>query len=123
VVADAAALRFEHAVLGERRDARAHAGQADVQAAVRAAAQAVDARAQLVLGPDHDLRRRRRRGRAHVGHEVRDREVGLVPDGGDGRDLRLGQRARHQLLVEGPEVLEAAAAAGHDQHVEAGARG
>ena len=84
---------------------------------------ASSARADLVLGLDDALGGRRGRGRAQVGHEVGDGEVGLVPDGGDGGDLRGGEGARHQLFVEGPEVLEAAAAAGHDQHVEAARRG
>ena len=34
----------------------------------------------------------RRRRRPQVGHEVGDRDVGLVPDRGDDRDLRRGDR-------------------------------
>ena len=79
----------------------------------------VDAGADLGLGLDHVLGRGRGSGRAQVGHEVRDGVVGLVPDRGDGRNLGGGERPRHPLFVEGPEVLEAAAAAGDDDHVEA----
>ena len=35
---------------------------------------------------------------------------------------RGGDRARHDLLVEGPQVLEASAAAADDEHVDLGAR-
>ena len=65
-------------------------------------------------GPFGGLGRRRR---ARVGGEVDQRPVGLVADRGDQRDGALGRRAHHDLLVEAPQVLEAAAAARHDQHV------
>ena len=58
-----------------------------------------------------------RRRCAAVGHEVDQRGVGLVADGGDQRDTALGRGAHHDLLVEAPEVLEAAAAAGDDDDV------
>ena len=58
-----------------------------------------------------------RRRRAAVGGEVDQRGVGLVADGRDQRDAALGRGAHHDLLVEAPEVLEAAAAAGDDQQV------
>ena len=56
-------------------------------------------------------------GRAQVGDEVGDREVGLVAHAAHDGDRGGGDRARHHLLVEGPQVLEAAAAAADDQHV------
>ena len=63
------------------------------------------------------LGRRGRRRRAAVGGEVDQGGVGLVADRRDQRDLRSRGGAHHDLLVEGPEILEAAAAARHDQHV------
>ena len=56
-----------------------------------------------------------RRGRAPVGHEVGDREVGFVPDSGDDRNRACANRPRHDLFVESPQVLDAAAAA-HQQY-------
>src|ERR1051325_1648658 len=75
----------------------------------------LDQRADLALGADHDLRGGRRRRRAQIGDEIRDREVALVPDAGDGRNRARGDRSGHDLLVERPEVLERASAAA-DQH-------
>ena len=48
---------------------------------------------------------------------VDQRGVGLVADGGDQRDVAVGGRADHDLLIETPEVFDGAAAARHDQHV------
>ena len=64
-----------------------------------------------------DLGGRGRRRRAAVGGEVDQRHVGLVPHGGDQRDVARCRGAHHDFLVEGPEVFQAAAAAGDDQHV------
>ena len=88
-------------------------------------AQAALARA---LGELGELRHRPfgglgRRRRARVGDEVDQRPVGLVADGGDDRNAARGHGAHDDLLVEAPQVLEAAAAAGDDQHVGARQRG
>ena len=75
------------------------------------------------LGPEvgaHGNRHFRRRGggrRAAVGGEVDQRRIRLVPDGGDQGDFRSRRGPDHRFLVEGPEVFQTAAAAGHDQHV------
>ena len=87
--------------------------------AVQPLAEAAEVRHQLGLLADDQLGGGRGRRGPEVGHEVGDRHVGLVADGGDHRDLRGGDRAGHRLLVEGPEVLERAAAAGEHEHVEA----
>ncbi len=58
-------------------------------------------------------------GRAMVGGEVDERRVGLVADAGDHRDAARGDGAHHDLLVEAPEVLDGAAAAGDDQQIGA----
>ena len=64
-----------------------------------------------------DLGGRGRRRRPEVGGKVDQRHVGLVPHGGDQRDVARCRGAHHDFLVEGPEVFQAAAAAGDDQHV------
>jgi hypothetical protein len=63
------------------------------------------------------LGRRRGRGRALVAREVDERGVGLVPDRGNERDRRGGRGAHHDLLVEGHQILEAAAAPRDDEEV------
>ena len=57
-----------------------------------------------------------RRG-PHVGHKVADGEVDLVPNGRDDRQRGVEDRARHHLFVKGPQVLQAAAAAGDEDQV------
>ena len=52
-----------------------------------------------------------------VGDQVGDRHVGLVADGADDRNPRREDRIGNQLLVERPEVFQAAAAAADDQGV------
>ena len=58
--------------------------------------------------------------RTAIGDEVDERGVGLVADGADQRDRALDDRAGQRLVVERPEVLDRAAAAGHDQDVGPG---
>ena len=67
--------------------------------------------AELVLGRDDDLGGGRRRRRAHVGDEVGNRHVGFVADRRDDRHRRPRDRARDDLLVERPEILDRSAAA------------
>ena len=71
----------------------------------------------------HDqLGGRRGRRRARIGDEVGDGEVHLVADAADDRQRAGMDRARQLLVVEGPQVLERAAAARQDEHVAFGAR-
>ncbi len=74
------------------------------------------------IGED-DLRGLARRRGAKVGGEVGDRGVGLVADAAHHRHRAGGDGAGDGLVVEGPEVLDAATAAGDDQHVDAGSAG
>ena len=63
-----------------------------------------------------DLGGGRRGGRADVGREVGQRDIDLVADAADHRH-RVGHDGPHDpLVVERPEVLERAAAAGEDRH-------
>ena len=80
----------------------------------------VHLRADLILAADHGAGRGRRGGRAVIGHEVGDREVGLVPDGGDYRDRARRNRACHDLFVERPEILDRPASAPDDDDVHTG---
>ena len=75
-------------------------------------------RVELRQHRNDDLGRVRRRGRPHVGDLVRERRVGLVADRGDDGDRRSEDRARDRLLVEGPEVLDAAAAPARDHQLD-----
>ena len=52
-----------------------------------------------------------------IGSEIDQRRIGLMPHGGDQRDVAGRGRTHHDLLVEGPEVFQAAAAARHDQQI------
>ena len=63
-----------------------------------------------------------RRRRAHVGGEVAERRVLLVPDRGHDRYGARGDRADEPLVGEGEQVLEAAAAAGEDDTSTSGSR-
>ena len=83
------------------------------------AVQPVDPAAEIVFRGDDEFGGRRRRGRPQIGDEVGDRDVGLVSDGGNHRHGRSGDRARHDLLVEGPEIFDGAATAADNDHVDA----
>ena len=76
-----------------------------------------DAVEQFVARADHHLGGGGRRGRAQVGHEIGDGDVGLVAHGGNHRHGAGGDGARHGLFVEGPEIFQRAAAAAHDDQV------
>ena len=68
-------------------------------------------------GSDQLGGRRRRRG-AQVGGEIGKGDVGLVADAAHHRHRRGTDRAHHALVVEGPEVLERAAASTDHEHVD-----
>jgi hypothetical protein len=62
------------------------------------------------------------RGRGpQVGHEVGDREVGLMPHPADHRDRAGGDRPGEALVVERPQILDRPAAPDQQQHVALGA--
>ena len=116
--AQAAPLRREDAVSRRRLHARAHPRQPQAQGRVAPLLEGGDPGLQLLLGLHHPLGGGRGCRGAQVGHEVGDRVVRLVAHRRDRGDAGRGDRPGHRLLVEGPEVLEAAAAAGEDDHVE-----
>ena len=64
-----------------------------------------------------DLRRVRRRRRPCIGNKIGDRHVGLMPDGGDDRNVGGINRARHALIVERPQIFNRPAAAPRDDEV------
>ena len=119
----AAALEREQrgaaqAVVG-RREALGLALADAPRAALEPAVRAFEPRVQLgEVGDDEAARDRRRRG-AHVGGEIDERRVLLVPDRRDDRH-RAGRDGAHEALVgEREQVLEAAAAAREHDHVGA----
>ena len=57
------------------------------------------------------------RRRTEIGAEVGDGEVGFMADAADDRHRALHDRARQRLVVEGPEILDRAAAAHQQDHV------
>ena len=65
---------------------------------------------------DH-LGRGRRCGRAQIGDEIADRDIGFVADGGNQRDLRGRDGARDTFFVERPQIFERTAAARDDDDV------
>ena len=65
----------------------------------------------------NELRRRRGRGRSQVRRKIRQRKIDLVAHGGDHRQAAVMDRFDHDLLIEGPQILQRAAAPAHDQHV------
>ncbi len=112
---------------GERRPAAQHVDAAarvagrGRRAAARSRSRSRSMRAaELVLGRDDDLGGRRRRRRPQIGDEIGDRDVGFVADRRDDRHRRQRDRARDDLLVERPEILDRAAAAADDDDVDAG---
>ena len=57
-------------------------------------------------------------GRANVRREIRDGEVDFVPDGTHRGDGAGRESPRDDLLVEGPQIFQAAATARDDEHVD-----
>ena len=72
----------------------------------------------FVLGFGDQFGCGRRRGRAQVGDEVRDGEVGLMPDGGNHRKSARCNGARDALAVEGGQIFKGTAAAGQYDEVD-----
>ena len=66
-----------------------------------------DAIAEVARLAHDDFGGLRRRRRAHVGDVVGDGRIGLVADGRDHRHRAGRNRAGHDFLVEGPEILDA----------------
>src|SRR4051794_24481256 len=89
------------------------------RSALEAGAGAVEPPEELVqVGHDEARGHARRRG-TRVGREVAERRVLLVADGRHDRHGAGGDRPHQPLVAEGKEILEAAAAPGDDDHVDA----
>ncbi len=74
---------------------------------------------QLILSRYHKLGGRRRRRGPDIGDKVGDREVGLMPHGGDHRCLGRINGASHDLFVKAPQILDGTPSPGHNDDVEA----
>ena len=64
------------------------------------------------------LRRRARRGGAEVRHKIADGKINFVADRRNHRQGGMEDGAGHGFLVEGPQVFQAAAAAGDEDQVQ-----
>ena len=73
---------------------------------VQLAMQAMQMRQQVGPVRHQQFRGGRRRGRAQVGGEIGQGEVGLVADRGDHRHRAGGDRAHQGLVVERPQVFQ-----------------
>src|SRR6267143_4103111 len=100
-----------------------------LEVAQRPGGDALEPRAELAEAVDHrlllahdQLGRRGRRRRAKVGDEIGDREVHFVAHGRHDGHLRRRDRPGDDFFVEGPEILERAAAAADDDDVDAAER-
>ncbi len=69
-------------------------------------------------GGRHELGGGGRRRGAQVGGEIDEGHVGLVADAAHDLDRRRPHGTHDALVVEGPEILERAAAAADDEHVD-----
>ena len=58
------------------------------------------------------------RGGALIGDKIGNGEIDLMADAADDRQLAGRNRARHDFLVERPQIFQRAAAATDDQHVQ-----
>src|SRR6266581_1985340 len=94
--------------------ARALSGKAKTNRSRQSSVQTFELRAKLFFVGGDQLGGRRRRGRAQVGGKVGDRKISFMPDGGDYRNRRVADRARHGFFVESPKVFDRTAAAPYD---------
>src|SRR5438876_7376443 len=78
--------------------------------------QTFELRAKLLFVGGDQFGGRRRRGRAQVGGKVGNREISFMADGGDYRNRRVADRARHGFFVESPKVFDRTAAAPYDDY-------
>ena len=67
---------------------------------------------------DRQLRRCGRGRGAQICHEIDDRCVGLMADGGDHRRMAGKNGTRYFFLIERPKILDRTASAAHDQHIQ-----
>ena len=74
-------------------------------------------RTQIVLVGRDKLCCIRRRRRAHIGNEIGNRHVRLMPDRAHNRNRGRKNRPRHALVVKRPKVLHRAAAAACDDDI------
>ncbi len=73
----------------------------------------------VLTAGDHGGGRRRGCRRPVIGHQVGDGDVALMAHGGDHRNRAGGKGARHDLLVEGPQILQTAATPADNQGIQA----
>ena len=115
------ALRRRHQLAGGAVEALGGLLQPPLLAARQRARRVHDAAQQLAARSAGQFRRRGRGGRAQVGHEVHDGEVGFMAHAADHRNGAGRDLARQRLVIEAPEIFNAAAAAHQQQGIHFGA--
>ena len=115
------ALRRRHQLAGGAVEALGGPLQPPLLAARQRARRVHDAAQQLAARSAGQFRRRGRGGRAQVGHEVHDGEVGFMAHAADHRNGAGRDLARQRLVIEAPEIFNAAAAAHQQQGIHFGA--
>ena len=115
--AHAAVQRAQRALDALLPQAALQHGQAIAHGLRAVSARGGNAVEQLLARAHHHFSGGRRRGRAQVGHEIRDGDVGFVSHGRDHRHGTGGDGPRHGLLVEGPQIFQRSAAAAHNDHI------
>jgi len=103
---------------GEGGEALARQHELVADGAARTGVESLHALFDAVLGCGDEFSSGGGRGGAQIGDEVRDGEVGLVPDRRNDGQLRRSNGAGEGLVVEAGEVLERAAAAGDEDQVD-----
>ena len=103
---------------GQSRQPLSRLEQLKAGGAVEAADEILDPLGNLVLGCGNQFGGGGRGGCAQVGDKIGDGEIGFMTDGGNDRQARSGNCARHTLAVEGGQVLERSAAAGQDDDID-----
>src|SRR6185437_16507614 len=58
------------------------------------------------------------RGGSDVGDKIADRKIDFMADGGNHRQVGIEEGARNYLLVKGPQIFEAAAAASDEDQIQ-----
>ena len=86
--------------------------------AANAGVESLHALLDAVLGGGDEFGGSRGGGGAQVGDKVRDGEIGLVADCGDGGEFRCGDSAGEGFVVESGEVFDGAAAPRDEDEVD-----
>ncbi len=82
--------------------------QTVAQPALQSPIQILRLRFDLLSRPDHQFGRRRRCRRPQIGYKIHNREIRLVPNRRNHRNLRIGNRSCHALMIETGKIFSRA---------------